>query len=73
MNLAIFEFDKPIHYYGVEFVVPFSSHSRPLALKLPLESHQMTTCFVQNDKVFTEIMLISNSIFEHKSCLLTTF
>ena len=59
MNLAIFEFDQPIHYYGVEFVVPFSSRSRSLALKSPLKSHQMTTCFVQNDKVFTQMMMIS--------------
>ena len=37
MNLAIFELDKPIHYYGAEFVVPFSPRSCPLALNSPLK------------------------------------
>ena len=40
---------------GTAFVVPFSSRS--LALKLSLKSHQMTTLFVQNDKVFTEMIM----------------
>ena len=43
--------------YGAKFVVPFSSHSRSLALKPSLSSHQMTTLFVQNDKAFTQMMI----------------
>ena len=35
-----------------KFVVPFSYRSCSLALKLSLKSHQMKTCFVQNDKSF---------------------
>ena len=42
---------------AAEFVVPFSSRS--LALKSSLKSHQMTTLFVQNYKVFTQMMMFS--------------
>ena len=42
---------------GTEFVVSFASRS--LALKSLLKSHHMTTCFVLNDKFFTEMMMIS--------------
>ena len=38
---------------GAEFVVPFSSHSRSLALKLSLKICQMTAFFDQNYKFFT--------------------
>ena len=34
-------------------MVPFSSHFHSLALKLSLQSHQMTTLFIQNDDFFT--------------------
>ena len=39
---------------GEEFVVPFSSRSRSLALK-----SQNGTYFAQNDKVFTQLMINS--------------
>ena len=45
--------------YGAEFMVPFFSGSRSIALKSSLKSHQMTTCFVQNDQIFTQMMMIS--------------
>ena len=48
-----------IFHQGTEFVVPFSSRSHSLALKSSLKSHQMTTFFVQNDKVFTQMMIFS--------------
>ena len=48
-----------IFHQGTEFVVPFSSRSHSLALKSSLKSHQMTTLFVQNDKVFTQMMMFS--------------
>ena len=35
---------------GTEFLVPFSSHSRSLAMKSSSKSHQMTTLFDQNEK-----------------------
>ena len=35
-----------------EFVVPFSSRSQVIN-----KSHQMTTCFAQNDKVYTQMMI----------------
>ena len=44
---------------GTEFVVPFSSPIHFLSLKSSFKSHQMTTRFVENDKVFTERMMIS--------------
>ena len=45
--------------YGAEFVVPFSSHSRSLALKSSLKSHQKWQLCFQNDKVFTQMMTFS--------------
>ena len=49
---------------GAEFVVPFFSSSWPLALKMSLQSHQMTSFFIQdeyweNDDVF----LVKSSLF----------
>ena len=44
---------------GAEFVAPFSSRSCSLALKLSLKSHYITTFFVQNDEVFTQMMIFS--------------
>ena len=62
---------------GEEFVVPFSSRSRYLALKSSLKRHEMTNCFVQNDKVFTEMMMFSLKplllSFNQKSCDLKNF
>jgi hypothetical protein len=40
-------------YIGAEFVVPFSSRSEVVI------KNKMTTLFVQNDKVFTQIMMFS--------------
>ena len=34
--------------------------SRSVAFKLSFKSHQMTISFVQNDKVFTQMMMISH-------------
>ena len=45
--------------YGTEFVVPLSYRSRSFTLKSSLKSHQMTTLFIQNDKVFTQMMIFS--------------
>ena len=52
--------------FGPEFVVLFFSHSWILALKSSSKSHQMTTCFIQNDEVFTE----RNSLFSQYSFLI---
>ena len=67
----IYNWDSPINCnLGVEFVVPFSSHS--LALKLSWKSHQMTPFFIQKEvlgekiiiwvkygNVFTQIIMFS--------------
>ena len=37
--------------FGAEFVVPFFSGSRPLALKSSSKSHLMTIYFIQNDEI----------------------
>ena len=53
--------------YGTEFVVPFSSRSRSLTLKSSLKSHQMTTLFIQNSTVFTQMIMFSfKLLFEPK-------
>ena len=45
-----------LRYFGMEFVVRFSSRSRSLTLKSALKSNQMTTLSAQNDKVFTPFL-----------------
>ena len=65
---------KLLRHVGTEFVVPFSSRSRSLALKSSLKSHQMTTLFVQNDKFFTQmggfqlVDLIITELNNHMTC-----
>ena len=56
-------------------MVPFPSHSRSLALKPSLSSHQMTTLFVQNDKAFTQMMIFfyPNRFLSQKKMLFDDF
>ena len=44
-------------HLGAEFLVLFSSHSCSVTLKSSLKSHQMTTLFVQNVTVFTQMII----------------
>ena len=43
--------------YGAEFVVPFSSRSCSLALKVSLKSHQMAPFFVQKEGLGENIII----------------
>ena len=45
--------------YSSYYVVPFFSCSCSLHHNLSLKSHQPKVCFVQNDKVFTQMIMIS--------------
>ena len=67
MNLAIFELDKPIHYYGAEFVVPFSPRSC-FFFALKLSTCENIATFHSNDDLLSQYLFLNE-----KSCHLMTF
>ena len=59
-------------FLGAEFVFLF--FSRSLALNSFIKSHQMTTFFVQNDKVFIQMLFFhSTPFFEPKKIFFDDF